>query len=1162
MPAKLDNNAKEYQIDEVGMLLYDLAIGNQTSFGIDGSGASFSIATLYKNFGYSKNIKKISASDKAAFFNTIKSQIDAKLPMFLSLPPASTGGGGHAVVVDQYSDDSLGKFIHVNFGWAGAFDGYMNIETNPDIGGLSLTSHQMNLYYNIKPCSTEANDCYDSQTLESLDSFNGTDFIGQIDNVSDEDEFDIFLSGETAITPQVYQDSYPAYFVNLYDSQRKLLASFDDTYISNFQADKYKVILSKSNHIDNSYYDYNESNPDGYNIILQTQNISQEQKDTIESSLKKAPLFFDNLKPLSIKLGETKTITVNAATNNDVTTIVPNTQNDTIISLSSDENLIHITGKATGFVNLDINASSNGKTTVKSIPILVLDSDVVIGKNGVVSGAFSETNLSKVVEFQVLLDGQCSIQGDRGFSNGAGFFIGIDEAPSTDINISKVFNQGIYTIKASLESESSYYHIDDYPNFTISIDCDKVEESSEYLASAFDFTKVATTQLALKGGWNLVALPIDTTLDMNSFESKFGADAIIWRYNKDNTNQWSVYAKEVIIPSTVDSLLTLKSAEGFWIKIPSDINKTIVFDSNDTYDITTKVDINSLSSGWHLLGTGATKTVNELQSSNPNISLMWKYLNGAWQTTYDGTLPSDITKMEDVKAGEGVWVLVNQPNPTQNPTFVSENSIKKYTFQNSTELWDKPYAGAATVEHSTSISKSDGGSILVKDRAATYIGAMVDITHLLVADKLYVIRGFVKQPNLTNDTYILNAKISSSTPIYKELSRIYVDDTNWNRFKTFVSFTQEEIDAGVQIYINSQNYTYDYYLDDVEIATTSYVAPTSSSDALLRIASNKIVDKTNTPTRMKGINIIAYSDDQTIKAEKFANYTYFNIDKHDMFTIKEMGFNSIRISLWYKYFEDDTNPNVYKSFGTQWLDTVIGWAKEAGLYVMLDMHAPQGGGFQGPASANVFWTDASYKTRFINLWKFLADRYKNEPTIYAYDILNEPSPPTEEEYRTLVYDTVSGIREVDPNHIINVEVSFAQNGNGAGEPFVLNGFDNLMYDFHFYDPWNSFTDNDTAIYGTNSLTKQYVTSLFEDISDFYTTNNLPFTVSEFGQKYDTFSQKNSLAWVGDVVDILDNKGGSYFYFSYKGNEFSLYQNLNKYSENIPVNQSLKDFFKE
>lgn len=66
----------------------------------------------------------------------------------------------------------------------------------------------------------------------------------------------------------------------------------------------------------------------------------------------------------------------------------------------------------------------------------------------------------------------------------------------------------------------------------------------------------------------------------------------------------------------------------------------------------------SLSSGWYLLGATTTKTVGELKTANQNISIMWKYKDGKWQTTYGGTLPNGVTSMSDVKAGEGFWMLI------------------------------------------------------------------------------------------------------------------------------------------------------------------------------------------------------------------------------------------------------------------------------------------------------------------------------------------------------------------------------------------------------------------------------------------------------------------------------------------------------------------------
>jgi aryl-phospho-beta-D-glucosidase BglC (GH1 family) len=495
-------------------------------------------------------------------------------------------------------------------------------------------------------------------------------------------------------------------------------------------------------------------------------------------------------------------------------------------------------------------------------------------------------------------------------------------------------------------------------------------------------------------------------------------------------------------------------------------------------------------------------------------------------------------------------------------TFDSEYIVKSFRFIDDVDGFGAAYSGACDATHSSDEHNESEGSLFVSNRAHNYDGASVNISNILSADTLYVIRGKVKQNVSTSNQYVLNAKLNYSTPKYVLLNNITVDNQEWNHFKAFVTFSQADIDAGVSIYVNGSS-TQEYYLDDVEIAKTAYNPSTQdSSEDILQISSNKIIDKDGSEVRIKGINVIAYSDDQNEESEDFWNYTYYNVDKYDFKIIKDMGFNAIRISLWYRYFEEDNNINIYKNSGFEWLDTMIGWAKEAGIYVMLDMHAPQGGGFQGPGSSNDFWTNDEDKSRFKNLWRAIAQRYKNESAIYSYDILNEPRSPSESDYRTLLSETIDVIREVDSKHILNVEVSFATVGDGAGDPFKIDDKENIMYDFHFYDPWDDFTDDATSIYGSD-VTYSDILPLFEDYSDFYNNNNLPFTISEFGQKYASYSTKNSDGWVRDVYDIMKLKNtNAYFYFSYKGNEFSLYQSANKYSYSMNKNETLIETLKE
>lgn len=66
------------------------------------------------------------------------------------------------------------------------------------------------------------------------------------------------------------------------------------------------------------------------------------------------------------------------------------------------------------------------------------------------------------------------------------------------------------------------------------------------------------------------------------------------------------------------------------------------------------------------------------------------------------------------------------------------------------------------------------------------------------------------------------------------------------------------------------------------------------------------------------------------------------------------------------------------------------------IYLILDLHAAPG----GQSANNIsdynptylsLWESDNNKTMTIDLWKKLAERYKNETWIGGYDILNEPA---------------------------------------------------------------------------------------------------------------------------------------------------------------------------
>jgi endoglucanase len=195
---------------------------------------------------------------------------------------------------------------------------------------------------------------------------------------------------------------------------------------------------------------------------------------------------------------------------------------------------------------------------------------------------------------------------------------------------------------------------------------------------------------------------------------------------------------------------------------------------------------------------------------------------------------------------------------------------------------------------------------------------------------------------------------------------------------------------------------------------------------------------------------------------------YNHHSEEDFKRLKDMGMNLIRFYMNYHTFEDDGNPYVYKKEGFEWLDKNIAWAKKYGVYLILNMHVPQGG-FQSLGKGEALWDNSENKSRLKALYRAIANRYANEPIILGYDLVNEPiTTKSIDQWKELAQQLTDEIRRVDRNHLIIVERLNGVAGNWNNDEnynmFLIND-ENTMYTFHFYSPieyshqnasWTSF----------------------------------------------------------------------------------------------------------
>ena len=215
--------------------------------------------------------------------------------------------------------------------------------------------------------------------------------------------------------------------------------------------------------------------------------------------------------------------------------------------------------------------------------------------------------------------------------------------------------------------------------------------------------------------------------------------------------------------------------------------------------------------------------------------------------------------------------------------------------------------------------------------------------------------------------------------------------------------------------------------------------------------------------------------------------------------VHDMGMNAVRFYLNHISFEDSKERAHTSADGWKWLDDNIAWAKAHGVYLILNLHVPPGG-YQSQGNGTALWTDVQAQQQFLDLWQTIADRYRGEPVIAGYDILNEPVvTKSREQWRDLADRAVKAIRQVDPEHILFVERLNAAGGEW-GEDKDRNFFrvpdPNVVYEFHFYKPFH-FTHQNAPWVNFAAVDQRYPDERVAEIEWF----NLDYRTASYQSPY-------------------------------------------------------------
>lgn len=285
----------------------------------------------------------------------------------------------------------------------------------------------------------------------------------------------------------------------------------------------------------------------------------------------------------------------------------------------------------------------------------------------------------------------------------------------------------------------------------------------------------------------------------------------------------------------------------------------------------------------------------------------------------------------------------------------------------------------------------------------------------------------------------------------------------------------------------------------------------------------------------------------------------------------QRGFNVLRLSIYWDQFEPEQDR--YDEAYLAQVQTVLDRAATHGIYVVLDFHQDVFGAAFGdhgiptwatrddgiPYQRQDVWLmnylqpavqaawghlydDPDIRQWQIDAWTEIAKRFKDEPALVGYDLLNEPfgklgggesiadaASRVQREQITPMYQRLSdAIGQVDPGHWILFE---PPNVASIGVPVALGPVegDRLIYFPHFYDP-----AIETATYTPGGQIDGFDPAFFasyeQAIKTYPLEHGYPMWWGEWGIAH---PEKPGMdAFVDQSLDLMDRLGSGWTVFNW------------------------------
>jgi endoglucanase len=306
----------------------------------------------------------------------------------------------------------------------------------------------------------------------------------------------------------------------------------------------------------------------------------------------------------------------------------------------------------------------------------------------------------------------------------------------------------------------------------------------------------------------------------------------------------------------------------------------------------------------------------------------------------------------------------------------------------------------------------------------------------------------------------------------------------------------------------------------------------------------------------KGINLSNWFNDYS-DASQFSNrFT----DAH-FALLKQLGFTYVRIPIGQYILFNHEKPSELNPVNLQYVEAAVQKAINNGLAVTLNYHTASDD-FEKTLPLNTVNQD-----KLATYWKAVANYFKKYGTNEIFfEVYNEPHiasngtmPGTSKTWWKPVQEKlIKNIRSVDPDHFI---IAGGESWNSIDGLLLLSPYkvDNIVYNFHFYDPF-TFT-HQGATWAGELMAKlrniPYPSSpeIVKSITDTATDSEVRDLVSWYGQE--EWNRSKIEASVQRAVDWANSNSAAIIC-----NEFGSYQTYAPRQSRLDLINDVRSVFEE